>query len=87
MRDPHDLHLLTCAGMALNTHEVHPERAELLLGAAGAAAAGSPAAWCCEAPRRRLVLARWRAARDEYFASGNDPGHYQHLHSTNVIVV
>ena len=33
------------------------------------------------------MLARWRAARDEYFASGNDPGHYDHLHSTNVIVV
>ena len=49
-RDPHDLHLLTCAGMALNNHEVHPERAELLLGAAGAAAAGSPAA--CAARRR-----------------------------------
>ena len=30
--------------MALNNHEVHPERAELLLGAAGAAAAGSLAA-------------------------------------------
>ena len=52
MRDPHDLHLLTCAGMALNTHEVHPERTELLLGAAGAAAAGFPAA--CAA-RRRVV--------------------------------
>ena len=50
MRDPHDSHLLTCAGMALNNHEVHPERAELLLGAAGAAAAGSPAA--CAARRR-----------------------------------
>ena len=33
------------------------------------------------------MLARWRAARDEFFASGNDPGHFRHLHSTNVIVV
>ena len=36
--------------MALNTHETHPEQAELLLGAAGAAAAGYPAA--CAARRR-----------------------------------
>ena len=42
---------------------------------------------CCEAPRRRLVLARWRAARDEYFASGNDPGHFWHRRSTENIVV
>ena len=33
------------------------------------------------------MLARWRAARDEFFASGNDPEHFRHLNSTNVIVV
>jgi len=41
----------------------------------------------CEAPRRRLVLARWRAARDESFASVDDPGDFRHLHSMNVIIV
>ena len=88
MRDPHDLHPLTCAGMALNTHEVHHEQAELLLGAAGAAAAGFPAAcaakrsvggWCLRAGGPR--------ATKTWLASVDDPGVYEHLHSTKQIVV
>ena len=100
--------------MALNTHEAHPEQAEPLLGAAGAAAAGSPAAcaarrrvdgWCSRAdgyrykqpksdnlakpaPETALVSSSGcRAARDEDFASGYDPGHFRHLRSTEQIVV
>ncbi len=65
--------------MTVNIHEVHPDQAELLLVAAGAAAAGFVAAGVCGAQRRWLVLARWRIARDEYHASGKDPGVYQHL--------
>ena len=37
-RESHVLHLLACAGMAVNTHGVHLEQAELLLGATAAPA-------------------------------------------------
>ena len=37
-RESHVLHLLACAGMAVNTHGVHIEQAELLLGATAAPA-------------------------------------------------
>ena len=37
-RESHNLHLLACAGMAVNIHGVHIEQAELLLGAAAAPA-------------------------------------------------
>ena len=48
MRDFHDPYLLACAGMTVNTHEVHPEPVELLPVAAGAAAAGFLAAGAAE---------------------------------------
>ena len=73
--------------MAANIHELHPDQAELLLVAAGAAAAGFPAVGAAERIVDVLVLARWRAARDKYHASGNDPGVHHHLHSTVQIVV
>jgi hypothetical protein len=37
-RESHNLHLLACAGMAVNIHGVHIEQAELLLGATAAPA-------------------------------------------------
>ena len=73
--------------MAANIHELHPDQAELLLVAAGAAAAGFSAAGAAERIVDALVLARWRAARDKYHASGNDPGVHHHLRSTVQIVV
>ena len=73
--------------MAANIHELHPDQAELLLVAAGAAAAGFSAAGAAERIVDALVLARWRAARDKYHASGNDPGVHHHLRSTEEIVV
>jgi len=57
-RESHVLHLLACAGMAVNTHGVHLEQAELLLGATAAPAvrfrwAGAgplqAAGWCSRA--------------------------------------
>jgi hypothetical protein len=57
-RESHVLHLLACAGMAVNTHGVHLEQAELLLGATAAPAvrfrsAGAgplqAAGWCSHA--------------------------------------
>ena len=44
--------------MAANIHELHPDQAELLLVAAGAAAAGFPAAGAAERIVDALVPAR-----------------------------
>ena len=72
-RESHVLHLLACAGMAVNTHGVHLEQAELLLGATAAPAvrfrsAGAgplqAAGWCSRAVAR--------IGRDEFFTSDND---------------
>ncbi len=73
--------------MTVNIHEVHPDQAELLLVAAGAAAAGFSAAGAAERIIDALVLARWRAARDENCASGDNPGVYEHLRFTIEIVM
>ena len=63
-RTCHNLHPPACAGVALNTQQVHPEQAELLLVAAGSAAAGFPAAgaaqrsaagWCSHAGGSRAT--------------------------------
>ena len=63
-RESHVLHLLACAGMAVNTHGVHLEQAELLLGATAApavrfrsadAARPRAAGWCSRATSSRAT--------------------------------
>jgi hypothetical protein len=56
-RESHVLHLLACAGMAVNTHGVHLEQAELLLGATNSCARGPiSVGWCWPAPSRFFLI-------------------------------
>ena len=60
-RESHVLHLLACAGMAVNTHGVHLEQAELLLGATAAPAVRS---WSAGASSLHKPLGGPRAVSD-----------------------
>jgi len=85
-RVSHDLHPPVCAGVALNAQQVHPEQAELLLVAAGAAAPPAGAG-ATQRTAAGAMLACWQIARDENHASGYDPGVIEHLHSTEIVAV
>jgi hypothetical protein len=85
-RESHVLHLLACAGMAVNTHGVHLEQAELLL-RPRSDFGGLVLAWCWPAPSRWVVLARCRIGLDELFTSDNDQGVFEHLRLVDVLLV
>ncbi len=51
-----------------------------MLASAGGARGPIRSGGAAQALRRSLVLARWRIARDEFFASGDDFGLFQQLH-------
>ena len=85
-----NLHLLACAGMAVNIHGVHLEQAELLLCATQLWCARGPilVGWCWPAPRTPwVVLARCRIGRDEFFTSDNDQGVFEHLRLVEFLLV
>jgi hypothetical protein len=51
-RESHVLHLLACAGMAVNTHGVHIEQAEPAAGCYSCARGPISVGWCWPAPSR-----------------------------------
>ena len=67
-RESHVLHLLACAGMAVNTHGVHLEQAELLLRGCYSCARGPiSVGWCILTPSPGRCSRAVGIGRDEFF--------------------
>ena len=73
--------------MPVNAHSVHPRQAVLMLASAGGARGPIRSGRAAQALRRWLVLARWRIARDEFFASVDGFGVDEHLRFVIVLLV
>ena len=94
-RESHVLHLLACAGMAVNTHGVHIEQASCcwvlptqLHPRSAISTRFRSIGWCCwPAPSRWVVLARCRMVRDEISTSDNDQRVFEHLRLVDVHIV
>ena len=73
--------------MPVNAHSVHPRQAVLMLASAGGARGPIRSGRAAQALRRWLVLARWRIARDEFFASDDDFWLFEQLHFVIFLLV